>query len=92
LPDKFFNPLREAGANLVVARKFRDHHAYTDRELDALSLEARDRNAVLVTTPKDAVRLPPAFRSQVTVVGVGLRWQQPAQIERFLAGVVGSFP
>jgi tetraacyldisaccharide 4'-kinase len=92
LPEKFFAPLRQAGAILVLARPFRDHHAYTTRELEALSREARDRNAVLVTTPKDAVRLPPATRSQVTVVGVGLAWRDPAQIDQLLARVVAHVP
>jgi tetraacyldisaccharide 4'-kinase len=92
LPDKFFDPLRQAGAILVAARPFPDHHVYTARELDALSREARDRNAELVTTPKDAVRLPPALRSQVTVVGVGLAWREPEQIDQLLARVVASPP
>lgn len=91
-PDKFFAPLRQAGAILVAARPFPDHHAYTARELDALSREARDRNAELVTTPKDAVRLPPAIRSQVIVVGVELAWREPEQIDQLLARVVASPP
>ena len=88
MPEKFFSPLREAGAILVAARPFPDHHAYTARELDELLREARDRQAILVTTPKDAVRLPSEVRSQVTVVGVRLLWREPEQIDQLLDRVI----
>jgi tetraacyldisaccharide 4'-kinase len=90
LPEKFFGPLRQAGALLVATRPFADHHRYTPRELDALWREARERDAELVTTPKDAVRLPAAFRTQVRVIGVGLLWQDPAKIDQLLARVIAS--
>jgi tetraacyldisaccharide 4'-kinase len=88
VPEKFFMPLRDAGATLVVARPFPDHHAYTARELSELLREACDRQAILVTTPKDAVRLPSAIRSQVTVVGVRLSWRDPEQIDQLLDRVI----
>lgn len=92
LPEKFFTPLRAAGAILVAARPFPDHHAFTARELDALVNEARVADALLVTTPKDAVRLPPAIRTLVTVVGVGLEWQAQSEIERLLDSVIAGGP
>ena len=93
LPEKFFAPLRQAGAELLTGRAFPDHHLYSARELDALRREAGDRDAVLVTTPKDAVRLPAAFRTGVTVIGVGLEWREPDRIDQLLDKVVaGSAP
>jgi tetraacyldisaccharide 4'-kinase len=89
-PEKFFAPLRQAGAILVAARPFADHHPYTARELDALWREARERDAELVTTPKDAVRLPAAFRAQVRVIGVGLLWREPRDIDQLLARLIAS--
>jgi tetraacyldisaccharide 4'-kinase len=90
LPEKFFEPLRQAGADLIAARPFADHHAYSERELDGLLREASDRGAVLVTTPKDAVRLAPAIRSRVTVIGVGLAWREPDRIDQLLARIVAG--
>jgi tetraacyldisaccharide 4'-kinase len=87
-PQKFFEPLRQAGAILAAARGFADHHRYTARELDGLLREAAALRAILVTTPKDAVRLTPEIRSQVTVIGVGLRWDDPNLIERMLDKVM----
>ncbi|WP_428493066.1 tetraacyldisaccharide 4'-kinase [Rhodopila sp.] len=92
IPEKFFDPLRAAGATLVAVRRFPDHHAYTASELDELLREATDRLAVAVTTPKDAVRLPPAIREQVIVVGVGLEWSEPAEIDQLLERMVAAVP
>lgn len=91
-PEKFFGPLRQAGAYLVAARPFPDHHVYTGQELDELLREARDRGASLVTTPKDAVRLPQAIRSKITVIGVGLNWREPSQIDQLLEKAVAAGP
>nr|WP_294553947.1 tetraacyldisaccharide 4'-kinase [uncultured Rhodopila sp.] len=84
IPDKFFAPLRRAGAVLAAARAFPDHHAYSAPDLHALRLQAEALNARLVTTPKDAVRLPPGFRAIVTVIGVGLEWDDRDGIDRLL--------
>jgi tetraacyldisaccharide 4'-kinase len=92
LPGKFFEPLRRAGALLAVARAFPDHHVYTTRELDDLLREAQERQAVAVTTPKDAVRLPSAIRARVTVVGVGLAWREPGEIDRLLEKMIAAAP
>ena len=83
-PEKFFAPLRAAGAVLIAARPFPDHHPYTVRELEALANEALGNSAILVTTPKDSARLPAEWRAQVIVVGVGLAWRDPAEIDQFL--------
>ncbi|KAB1073774.1 tetraacyldisaccharide 4'-kinase [Methylobacterium planeticum] len=57
-PEKFFDTLRATGAEIVATRAFPDHHPYTARDLAALAAEAARRGAGLVTTEKDAVRLP----------------------------------
>jgi tetraacyldisaccharide 4'-kinase len=90
LPEKFFGPLRQAGADMVAARPFPDHHFYTADELDQLLREARDLQAMPITTPKDAIRLPAAVRAQVTVIGVGLKWREPGQIDQFLEKMIAA--
>jgi tetraacyldisaccharide 4'-kinase len=89
-PDKFFDPLRQAGAILVAARPFPDHHAYTARTLNRLCREVRNHGAVLVTTPKDAVRLPAAIRDQVIVIGVGLAWRDTGPVDQFLDNLLAG--
>ena len=86
-PDKFFAPLTAAGSEVVRAVPFPDHHPYSGRELDGLLVEADRLNAILVTTPKDAVRLPAEIRDRVQVVGVGLAWDDEAAVGGLLDGV-----
>ena len=85
LPQKFFDMLATAGAKLIEVRPFPDHHAYRQSELLRLAGDATRLDAVLVTTPKDAVRLPPEWREKIQVVGVTLEWDDPAALEALLA-------
>ena len=50
-PDRFFNSLENLGITPTRKVRFRDHHNYTQRDIDALPGE------VQITTEKDAVRL-----------------------------------
>ena len=87
-PDKFFIPLAEAGAIIVEQVPFPDHHLFSRRELDHLLQRATARQADLVTTPKDAVRLPTDVRAKVTVIGVSLAWDDPAALDALIARVL----
>jgi len=70
LPAKFFSALQQAGVPLAACRPFPDHHPYRRGELQALEELARRHRARLVTTAKDWVRLPPAWRHQVLAVSL----------------------
>jgi tetraacyldisaccharide 4'-kinase len=58
IPQKFFSTLRAAGAEIAATRAFPDHHRYSAKDLSGLAAEAARLGAELVTTEKDAVRLP----------------------------------
>jgi tetraacyldisaccharide 4'-kinase len=47
-------------------------------------LAARE-SAILLTTAKDWVRLPPALRSGIEVLEVEIRWRDPDMVEQLLA-------
>jgi len=87
LPDKFFRTLEEIGARVVARRAFPDHHPYRAAELDALTALARERGAQLVTTRKDAVRLPapPAGAPAPVAIGVRLVFEDDAAVDALLA-------
>ena len=60
-PKKFFNALK----GVVARRAFADHYQYTDADIEDLMKLAKRKNAKLITTEKDWVRLPASVRDKV---------------------------
>jgi tetraacyldisaccharide 4'-kinase len=65
-PDDFFAALKANGVELLATRCFRDHHCYTDADIEGVLKLAQMHSArACVTTEKDAVRLLPAQRARL---------------------------
>lgn len=83
-PEKFYLTLQELGCELAGMVSYADHHHFSDTELSDLRKRAQEADAMLVTTAKDAVRLPEDFRKGVSVVTVDLVFDSPAEIHHLL--------
>lgn len=83
-PDALSTSLRALGAQVLEVQAFADHHPFTAQEISAALARARSTQARVVTTEKDAARLPeglPLWKLQLGVrVSSGLE---------LLAGLLG---
>ena len=69
-PSAFHRTLHELGADVTAVQAFSDHHRFRRDELTRLRARAAVEGAELVTTEKDAMRLPADFPASVVRLGV----------------------
>lgn len=88
-PEKFFEMLARLNAHIVGTTAFPDHHPYTEQEIGRLIVSASSQEAVLVTTAKDAVRIPPALRDCVAVVEIAVDFDTEPVVDSVLDYILG---
>ena len=96
-PEKFFATLGANGARLIAKHAFPDHHPFTERQACRLLDEARQRNAMLVTTEKDWVRLPDAegtargeLKHRSRPLTIALEFEDAAALKQLLAAAIAN--
>jgi tetraacyldisaccharide 4'-kinase len=58
-PESFEEKLTALGATLEIAKRFADHHRFTEKELEEFTARCSRRDLdLIVTTEKDSVRFP----------------------------------
>ncbi|MDX2082237.1 MAG: tetraacyldisaccharide 4'-kinase [Terrimicrobiaceae bacterium] len=68
VPESFENALRALDAEIEVSQAYTDHHRYTDREIERFIRRcARRELDAILTTEKDAVRIPRILNPEVPI-------------------------
>ncbi|HCS70390.1 MAG TPA: tetraacyldisaccharide 4'-kinase, partial [Rhodospirillaceae bacterium] len=86
-PEKFFQTLRDHGCRLAGTKAFPDHHLFSSADLAALKRCAEALKGVLITTEKDAQRIPAGDRAGIEVLTITLQWDDEAALDRLLQTV-----
>ena len=71
-PEKFFSMLKRLNTQVVQEVSFPDHHFYTDRQLSNIFKIADKKNALVVTTEKDYVKLSKSFKKKIYPINIEL--------------------
>lgn len=91
-PWKVEAALKAAGCELADFGSFPDHAGFSDSTLRFLEDRAKVFGAGLVTTEKDWVRLPPAWRAKVRAWPVKAVFDDPTALDRLLTRAVTARP
>ena len=93
-PRGFEQLIMRMSGELRFRRRFLGHHRYEEEELDRLFLQAKNAGAdVMVTTEKDAVRIPPNYKSLIPFYYVRMEIEITEGFEDFEEAVAGiCFP
>lgn len=87
-PEKFFDTLRECGADLVGARGFDDHQAFEADDLRRLAAEAKAAGAeIVVTTEKDAARISSSLLPGLDVLKIEMVFEDEERLRALLSGL-----
>ncbi len=89
-PEKVFTSLQKLGCVLEDKITFPDHHPYRRDEIEALLAQAHASRALLVTTPKDLVRIPDDLRCKIAMLGVSVVWDEPEEANDLFAALLKS--
>jgi tetraacyldisaccharide 4'-kinase len=87
-PERFFDGLQKMdGVVLEEAVPYPDHHVFEKPDLGFLLKLASEREAQLVTTDKDHVRLSPEMKAKISRVSVEARFEDEIALAAMLSRV-----
>lgn len=83
-PSKFFDTLAATGATILRRESFPNHHRYAPLTVLRMIRDASALGALLVTTEKDAVRIPPQYRTSISVLKLRTEFENAGMLDRVL--------
>ncbi|MBM3633278.1 MAG: tetraacyldisaccharide 4'-kinase [Alphaproteobacteria bacterium] len=80
-PEKFRQTLEQAGYEVKIFKSFPDHYPYTEDDLRKLRMRARVEKVFLITTEKDAMRIPHNCRNNILILPMDLAFEPASSLE-----------
>jgi tetraacyldisaccharide 4'-kinase len=85
VPESFEKALEEFGAEIVYARRFADHHRFTQQEIiNTINWSIKRGAEAILTTEKDAVRFPFVDRRDIPVIYMRVEIEMLSGEEEFM--------
>lgn len=79
-PERFFQTLKQQGAQLAGQVSFPDHHHFAAKDIETLKKAARDVDATLITTAKDFTRIPVEHAEHIKMLTVEMKIDDPERL------------
>lgn len=89
-PNKFYKMLANCGADIFEKKSFPDHHHYSEADIENLRNHAQKHSLQLVTTSKDATRLPADFKQEIAVAEIELLFENSQVLEDLIESVISA--
>jgi len=71
-PENFFDLLKNNNIDVIKSVKFPDHYNYSEKELNNLINQAKEKKSVLLTTEKDYLRINENFRKKISYLKIAV--------------------
>ncbi len=71
-PTKFYSLLKLNNLQIVKSISFPDHHDYSKNDLQKLVTLAKKKDAILITTEKDYIKLPEQYKNKIIYTKITL--------------------
>ncbi|GJL84491.1 MAG: tetraacyldisaccharide 4'-kinase [Micavibrio sp.] len=84
-PEKFYHLLQKLNYDIAGWRPFPDHYVYKRGDIYKLIEEAKEKNATLITTEKDFLRLPEEdWGTEILQMPIQLVWENEKSVVEFI--------
>lgn len=64
-PNSFYEQLKQCNYKIASKKEFRDHHRFTDNDLEKLIKEAQNNNLPLICTEKDVIKIKAEYAEKM---------------------------
>ena len=81
-PEKFYLMLHDMGYEIAGWHPYPDHYAYTEKDIKILRQDAEEKQAQLVTTEKDYIRLKD--KQNIAHIPISIKFQDEALLASFI--------